>query len=399
MILSYKNIKRVGALSFGLIFLLSTVLAMLPLPTAGAAPADPEVPTFIDKITIAYKDKIWTDSNPYDSRYLYAAGPSSCKYGLTVENWDSGAKVSGEIRGDVSGTGQCEPLEGGTFEDVPLAGTERRNWTAYRISDDKIYLPIGTRKNLGSCPAIAQVSQAEPDNAFIEWLNVAGATFSIDVQGYFAEYDDVVRRGLLVDHGTHYERRDGFPRNQYLADNNAGGDGSGDFDRFNRVQINNNPRGEVDIQPECGVGFGRYQSLPNTTVPNVQLAFDGQAVDENTDRCIFSRYDADEGTCSAENDPAAPGSGSGGDDAGDTSCEDSLSEEGGFGWVICPALGLLDKFADQLIGQITRLLEVDESEYNNPDLRDAWSYFRNIASLVLIIVGLVMVIGQAVSKE
>jgi hypothetical protein len=72
------------------------------------------------------------------------------------------------------------------------------------------------------------------------------------------------------------------------------------------------------------------------------------------------------------------------------------------GWVLC---GVLDAIDSILIGDhgllaITEnLLNVNSKQYDNSQLKQSWSYFKNIATFLLILIGLVMIIGQAVSKE
>ncbi len=68
-------------------------------------------------------------------------------------------------------------------------------------------------------------------------------------------------------------------------------------------------------------------------------------------------------------------------------------------WFICSVIQFLDNTVTGLAGAVEQLLEVDSSYYSDNRLRRSWSYFRNIASFMLILIGLVMIIGQAVSKE
>lgn len=83
----------------------------------------------------------------------------------------------------------------------------------------------------------------------------------------------------------------------------------------------------------------------------------------------------------------------------DQTCEEIMQQEGGIGWWMCPLLTLVDNGANELLEQLNDLLEVDPSQYNDERLQEAWGYFRNIASFLLLVVGLVMVLGQALNKE
>ncbi len=92
-----------------------------------------------------------------------------------------------------------------------------------------------------------------------------------------------------------------------------------------------------------------------------------------------------------------------GDTGGFGSSEDANTCEAGFqnplSWAICGILGFIDDGLTSLTGQVSNLLILRDSDYNNPQLREAWSYFRNIASALLVIIGLIMVIGQAVGRD
>jgi len=78
-------------------------------------------------------------------------------------------------------------------------------------------------------------------------------------------------------------------------------------------------------------------------------------------------------------------------------CEENF--DFAFSWLVCAAIGLLDSAIGAMINTIDNMLSVGPEEYNNADVQEAWSYFRNIASFLLVVIGLVMIIGQAVSKE
>lgn len=81
----------------------------------------------------------------------------------------------------------------------------------------------------------------------------------------------------------------------------------------------------------------------------------------------------------------------------DNSCEsvDGLI----MGWIMCPIISMIDGTINFLETQIQRLLEVDETKYNNEGLRKAWTQFRNIAYIILIPIMLVMVISTALGFE
>lgn len=79
-----------------------------------------------------------------------------------------------------------------------------------------------------------------------------------------------------------------------------------------------------------------------------------------------------------------------------SSCE---SLGGAMGWILCPVVVAIDGAMNWLDTQIQGLLEIDTDKYTNPELREAWVNFRNIAYAVLIPIMLVMVIGTALGFE
>lgn len=78
----------------------------------------------------------------------------------------------------------------------------------------------------------------------------------------------------------------------------------------------------------------------------------------------------------------------------DKTCE---SEGGAQAWMFCPLLSILDGGVGWLTGQIDKLLDVDESKYNNPSLVEGWRGMRNVALIILIPMMLFMVIGTALN--
>ena len=87
---------------------------------------------------------------------------------------------------------------------------------------------------------------------------------------------------------------------------------------------------------------------------------------------------------------------SGGSQSIEDQCETSLS---GFGWLICPAVGLLSDFTDQFYGWINDSLQW--TLLTNPDInsgvRKAWQQFLNIANILFAIAFLVMIYSMATS--
>ena len=87
---------------------------------------------------------------------------------------------------------------------------------------------------------------------------------------------------------------------------------------------------------------------------------------------------------------------SGGSQSIEDQCETSLS---GFGWLICPAVGLLSDFTDQFYGWIDATLQW--TLLTNPDInsgvRNTWQQFLNIANILFAIAFLIMIYSMATS--
>jgi hypothetical protein len=79
-------------------------------------------------------------------------------------------------------------------------------------------------------------------------------------------------------------------------------------------------------------------------------------------------------------------------------CEEDLDWTD-YQWVPCLFLTTVDIFVNEAIDAVNSMLAVEPEEVNDDGLKQAWSYFRNIASLLLVVIGLAMIIGQGISKE
>lgn len=66
-----------------------------------------------------------------------------------------------------------------------------------------------------------------------------------------------------------------------------------------------------------------------------------------------------------------------------------------YGWIACPMLEFLEGTVDFFFNFADSLLTIQaQSLYENSELRAVWSYFRAIATTLLIVIGLVMVFSQ-----
>lgn len=71
-----------------------------------------------------------------------------------------------------------------------------------------------------------------------------------------------------------------------------------------------------------------------------------------------------------------------------------------FGWVICQMLEAVGDTVGALFGFVDGILNIDGQIINSDyKLRAVWSYFRAIATFLLVIIGLVMVISQAIGGK
>lgn len=93
--------------------------------------------------------------------------------------------------------------------------------------------------------------------------------------------------------------------------------------------------------------------------------------------------------------PTPPGETNPGDE--DPTCESRNSIA--VSWLLCGVLDAVDNTITSLASVANELLTVRPGIYNNESIKEAWSYFRNLASLLLVVIGLVMVIGQALGRD
>lgn len=84
---------------------------------------------------------------------------------------------------------------------------------------------------------------------------------------------------------------------------------------------------------------------------------------------------------------------SGSDGQGQT-CEES--DDSKLGWLMCPMIGAVEDTINFIFDFVDSMLNIDAQQlYDDEELRTAWSYFRAISTFLLLAVGLVMIISQA----
>lgn len=92
---------------------------------------------------------------------------------------------------------------------------------------------------------------------------------------------------------------------------------------------------------------------------------------------------------------APPGSGLASDATDVKTCESTGSTI--LNWIFCGVIDAIDKAVSGVDGVVNNMLSLDtEAIASNEGLHTLWSYFRNIASLLLVIVALVMIIAQSI---
>ena len=67
------------------------------------------------------------------------------------------------------------------------------------------------------------------------------------------------------------------------------------------------------------------------------------------------------------------------------------------GWIVCSLVEVLSDGMDALVGYVDDMLDVDVAKMDKDgEMEKSWSYFRAIASFLLLGVGLAMIISQAI---
>lgn len=352
-----KLFQRVGFLGFVLVFIhsLFTFLILAAPPVQAATTG-----TWIDgiKVKIVHDgdEIIMTDANPYDNTYEWLGGARSrgdCRHKLVVDNYPDAGSSGTFTFATLEADGRCERAD----SSVNLTNSSVRRINAYRLSQDDLWLYLHFDRSL---PAL---------------VGCGGSKY------------DRIREGGKDGNGTFSRRpasqRDSGQQDEYLQRNDAG-DSNELTDKIYVETANDPPKLKITwiVEPSLGRECTNdYDVFLSESPPPDIYGFDSGDV------------------------PPVGGGGDGG--TGDTAvdeCEDKASEEGGWGWVICPMLEYIDNTANDMLSKITDLLTLSKTDFEGKgdsegNLQVAWSYFRNIASFALIIIGLVMVIGQATSGE
>jgi hypothetical protein len=99
---------------------------------------------------------------------------------------------------------------------------------------------------------------------------------------------------------------------------------------------------------------------------------------------------------------SADGEGDGACTAGDSSCtstgdsSSSCIDDRSLSWMICPVLNGLSRSADGIESFVASQLNFSVSDNLGPSVQRAWTIFRTLTSIIIVIVMLVMVFSQAI---
>ncbi|MBX4197651.1 hypothetical protein KW801_03825, partial [Candidatus Saccharibacteria bacterium] len=97
-------------------------------------------------------------------------------------------------------------------------------------------------------------------------------------------------------------------------------------------------------------------------------------------------------TISGTKGVAAPGSGGG---ANGTTTNSSCVDEQSLSWLLCPIINGLSKSADGISSFVSSQLNFSVNDNLNGSVKKAWTVFRSLTSVILVIVMLIMVFSQA----
>lgn len=98
---------------------------------------------------------------------------------------------------------------------------------------------------------------------------------------------------------------------------------------------------------------------------------------------------------SAPQSPGGPNGGGGGTADSNTGC---IGQQSPFDWLVCPVVEVMANTANKANEFITGQLNFDVNEnLNHNEIKSAWAIFKNLVSVLIVILLLVMVISQAIN--
>lgn len=362
-----KNFLKLKKLPlFFLAFMLFGIVVPL-IQVKPAAAAEKKV-KIIDRTRVFYDGVVWVDNEPYDDVHEFendSVGECKVQSGhpeafiVLPNNPNDGVGISIGEKDEFGDN--CNNSAPSTRPKVDASTWERRLWTAYRRSADEIFVPDGTKDNIGSCT---------PTN-----------------DSSFATINDV-----NTGEGTLYRRNAAHdPPNDYfeVRDN-------GDLNDSNKIKTDG-ATGKFFIDVTCEGGI-LGASTHSHDYNNVVLAFNGEAVTGESGKCIPKVYNVSGGAC-PEDDPNDPttGSGTGIDGEGDQNATCEVRWNNPLTWIMCPVFNGMADLTDWMFRSLIEPFLYVTPVNTNPDepAFKAWSSFRVYANILLILAMLVIVLGQS----
>ncbi|MCA9332308.1 hypothetical protein KDA00_00340 [Candidatus Saccharibacteria bacterium] len=324
---------------------------------------------YIDSATIIIGDKLYRDKYPYDGDRHFSILGSECENGdpkkHILEDFTDDDKKATLKKAKTNSVGEC--VDDGE-DSVTLIGTDKKSVTAYRLDEETVFLPFYFVKtgqspqmhkdmyyaNYGAFKRLAKDASKYNDNQFFLFHDDTLAPLDEQTAGYC---DEEGRSGPAepYDCGGSRVNGDRF-ESQYCNDGWAPGDGC----------VSN----YVDL---VWANNGEF------TTP-----------DERAGYVLEGISFGEEG----ENGSA---------EAPDITCEVQLFNP--LTWIACPLIEAAQLAVQQFDNAITRRLTIPLNDYfdsggeYSSGFYQAWSTFRYLALILLVIIGLVMVIAQATSWQ
>ena len=341
--------NKISSLLFIIIYFISILSTLLPnISVSAAGPA-----TWKDVDDIKLGEDSYRDSDPFDGtvnfKHIDSDGCEDEIKGFdgstTIEKRaDTNVKGLNKIK---SGGGACNGRE----QDLNLTNPENR-FIFFRFVDEgtiekasSLFSGLGPFVRDGSCGEGRYCRVSENGDECQDFISLQSGETP----------DGSGRRAILVERQTNGPGRGSAPNGCFYSTTSDSSDAY-------QYDLSTS-----DLGLNMFVGNTENQSIPSG---------DGTLSDPSDSR--------------TGDDPA--------DETDDTPrCEESFDFPGA--WIVCLVLTTISGTVDKMVDAIADMLSVNRAEINDDGLKAAWSYFRNIASVLLVVIGLVMIIGQAVSKE